>query len=107
MKLEVITESDLNYLSPCPDSILQNLSTDSISVKCNIMLKKFNLLPFEQYVFGNIISTQMKVQQLKNKLEEKQKWITSNSQYLFNIQNFFKLVAVSINHKCHFEFIEK
>lgn len=65
VKLEVITERDLNYISPCPDNILQNLSTDSISVKCSIMLKKFNLLPFEQYILGNIISARMKVLQLK------------------------------------------
>jgi rare lipoprotein A len=70
VKLEVITESDLNYINPCPDSILLNISGDSISVKCNIMMKKFNLPPFEQYLFGNIISAQIKELQLKNILQK-------------------------------------
>jgi rare lipoprotein A len=88
VKLEVVTEGDLNYLSPCPDSILQNMSADSISLKSSILLNRFNLLPLEQYIFGNIISSHIKMLQLKNKMEQRQRWFTMNCQYLPSIQNF-------------------
>ncbi|HNW96878.1 MAG TPA: septal ring lytic transglycosylase RlpA family protein [Bacteroidales bacterium] len=86
IKLEVITESDLNYITPYTENILQNISPDSISVKCNIVLKKFNLRPFENYIFGNIITAQIRMLQLKNKYKEKQKWFVINSLYLLRFQ---------------------
>jgi rare lipoprotein A len=87
VKIEVITGSDLNYLSPCPDSILQNIAADSISIKCNIILKRFSLSPLEQFMFGNIISSKLKAEKLENHYREKQKLITMSNIYLLNVQN--------------------
>lgn len=88
VKLEVITEEDLNYIFPCPDSLLNDLSSDSIHMKCYIFLGTYNLLPSERFLFGSIISGKLMAMRLKNIYHERQRFFAFNNMVLLKMQKF-------------------
>lgn len=88
VKLEVITESDLNYISPCSDSIFKDDTSGNISVKCGITEKKFFRSVLEQFFFGSIFSVNLEAVRSRNYYYEKQKCVSMNGVYLPSNKDF-------------------
>lgn len=88
VKMEVITESELNYVSPCSDSIFQNDTSGNISIKCNITGMILFRSVLEQFFFSSIFSVNLEAVRSRNYYYENRKRTLKNNVHILCTRDF-------------------
>lgn len=89
VKLEVITQSQLNFINNYPDSLYEFFSSDSSSLKSNMFFGRIYMTKIDRQVFGNLLLSRALISNYQKQWKEKIKFMAMNYLYLLHFQNNF------------------